>query len=51
IEFNADDLPTVTLDSGGPLSIDVNAALAYAAQERLLAIGREHPQHPLNLAL
>ena len=49
IEFNAHDLPTVTLDAGGPLSIDVNAALAYAARERLLAIGREHPQHPLNL--
>jgi predicted polyphosphate/ATP-dependent NAD kinase len=50
IEFNANDRPTVTLDAGGPLSIDVNATLAYAAQQRLLAIGREHPQHPLNLA-
>ena len=49
IEFNAHDRPTVTLDAGGPLSIDVNAVLTYAAQQRLLAIGREHPQHPLNL--
>ncbi len=49
IEFNTQDRPTVTLDAGGPLSIDVNAVLAYAAQHRLLAIGREHPQHPLNL--
>ena len=49
IEFNAHDRPTVTLDAGGPLSIDVQAALAYVAQERLLAIGREHPQHPVNL--
>lgn len=49
IEFNAHDRPTVTLDAGGPLSIDVNATLAHAAQQRLLAIGREHPQHPLNL--
>ncbi|MBJ2346473.1 MULTISPECIES: ATP-NAD kinase family protein [Pseudomonas] len=49
IEFNAHDRLTVTLDAGGPLSIDVNAVLTYAAQQRLLAIGREHPQHPLNL--
>ncbi|CAI8797724.1 ATP-NAD kinase family protein [Pseudomonas sp. NPDC087626] len=49
IEFNVHDRPTVTLDAGGPLSIDVHAALAYVAQERLLAIGREHPQHPVNL--
>ena len=50
IEFNANDRPTVTLDACGPLSIDVNAALAYAAQHRLLSIGREHPQHPVNLS-
>ncbi|MDU9029466.1 ATP-NAD kinase family protein [Pseudomonas mediterranea] len=49
IEFNPQDRPTVTLDAGGPLSIDVDAVLAYAAQQRLLGIGREHPQHPLNL--
>jgi len=47
IEFNAHDRPTVTLDACGPLSIDVPAALAHAAQQRLLAIGREHPLHPL----
>jgi hypothetical protein len=41
--------PRSRLDAGGPLSIDVNATLAHAAQQRLLAIGREHPQHPLNL--
>lgn len=49
IEFNPQDRPTVTLDAGGPLSIDVDAVLAYVAQQRLLGIGREHPQHPLNL--
>ena len=49
IEFNVHDRPTVTLDAGGPLSIDVEATLACAAQQRLLAIGREHPQHPMNL--
>ncbi|EPL04118.1 putative acetoin catabolism protein [Pseudomonas sp. CF161] len=49
IEFNLHDRPTVTLDGGGPLSIDVQAALAFTAQERLLAIGRAHPQHPVNL--
>ena len=49
IEFNAHDRPTVTLDAGGPLSIDVPAVLACAAQQRLLAIDRSHPLHPLNL--
>ncbi|MCK9800288.1 NAD(+)/NADH kinase [Pseudomonas sp. MAFF 302030] len=49
IEFNAHDRPTVTLDAGGPLSIDVNAVLAHAAQQRLLAIDRHHRQHPVNL--
>ena len=49
IEFNVHDRPTVTLDAGGPLSIDVEATLACAAQQRLLAVGREHPQHPMNL--
>jgi len=49
IEFNRHDRPTVTLDAGGPMTIDVEAVLAYAAQQRLLAIGREHPQHPLNV--
>lgn len=50
IEFAAGDQPTVTLDSHGPLSIDVEATLAYAARHRLLSIGREHPQHPVNLS-
>jgi len=50
IAFAAGDRPTVTLDSHGPLSIDVEAALAYAARHRLLSIGREHPQHPVNLS-
>ncbi len=49
IEFNVHDRPTVTLDHAGPLSIDVDAVLAYAARERLLAIGREHPLHPMNV--
>lgn len=49
IEFSAHDHPTVTLDPYGPISIDVEAVLAYAARHRLLAIGREHPQHPANL--
>ncbi|WP_455924808.1 ATP-NAD kinase family protein [Pseudomonas putida] len=46
IEFNHHDRPTVTLDAGGPLSIDVAAVLAHAAQQRLLAIDRHHPLHP-----
>ena len=49
IEFNPHDRPTVTLDAGGPLSIDVNAVLAHAARQRLLAIDRDHRQHPVNL--
>ncbi|BBN54097.1 hypothetical protein TRE132_22220 [Pseudomonas chlororaphis subsp. aurantiaca] len=49
IEFNAHDRPTVTLDGGGPLSIDVNAVLDHAARQRLLAIDRQHRQHPVNL--
>jgi len=49
IEFSVHDQPTVTLDPYGPISIDVEAVLAYAAHHRLLAIGREHPQHPANL--
>lgn len=49
IEFNPHDRPTVTLDAGGPLSIDVNAVLAHAARQRLLAIDRHHRQHPVNL--
>ena len=48
IEFSEHDRPTVTLDAHGPLSIDVEAVLAYAARHRLLAVGREHPQHPAN---
>ncbi|MFF7707721.1 NAD(+)/NADH kinase [Pseudomonas sp. NPDC007930] len=38
IEFSDHDHPQVTLDRHGPLSIDVEAALAYAARERLLAM-------------
>lgn len=48
IEFCEHDRPTVTLDAHGPLSIEVEAVLAYAARHRLLAVGREHPQHPAN---
>lgn len=48
IEFSEQDRPTITLDGHGPLSIDVEAVLAYAARHRLLAVGREHPQHPAN---
>jgi predicted polyphosphate/ATP-dependent NAD kinase len=48
IEFNPHDRPTVTLDGDGPLTIDVETVLAYAAQQHLLAIDREHPLHPLN---
>ncbi|NBA95098.1 ATP-NAD kinase family protein [Pseudomonas sp. R5(2019)] len=50
IEFSANERPTITLDPNGPLSIDVEAVLAYAARHRLLAVGREHPQHPANLS-
>lgn len=48
IEFGPADRPTVTLDAYGPLSIDVEAVLAYAARHRLLCVGRDHPQHPVN---
>ncbi|MCE6983298.1 ATP-NAD kinase, partial [Pseudomonas frederiksbergensis] len=48
IEFSERDQPSICLDAFGPLSIDVEAVLAYAAHHRLLAVGREHPQHPAN---
>lgn len=56
IEFAAADRPSITLELDGPLSIDVEAALAYAARHRLLAVpgkpvnhpGEQHDVHPLD---
>ncbi|OPG74899.1 ATP-NAD kinase, partial [Pseudomonas ogarae] len=49
IEGKGRDRHRVTLEAGGPMSIDVNAVLADAAQQRLGASGRGQPQHPLDL--
>lgn len=46
IEFAAADRPSITLELDGPLSIDVEAALAFAACHRLLAIPGKPVNHP-----
>ncbi|UUQ64428.1 NAD(+)/NADH kinase [Pseudomonas fuscovaginae UPB0736] len=46
IEFAASDRPTITLELDGPLSIDVEAALAFAAHHRLLAVPGKSVNHP-----
>lgn len=46
IAFAEQDTPTITLDHQGPLTIDVEAVLAYAARHHLLAVPRDHRQHP-----
>ncbi|SDI15247.1 ATP-NAD kinase family protein [Pseudomonas panipatensis] len=46
IEFGAADRPSITLELDGPLSIDVEAALAYAARHRLLAVPGKPVNHP-----
>lgn len=42
IEFTEHDTPTVTLDANGPLTVDVEAVLAYAARHHLLAVPKDH---------
>lgn len=42
IEFTEHDTPTVTLDASGPLTVDVEAVLAYAARHHLLAVPKDH---------
>lgn len=42
IEFAEHDTPTVTLDANGPLTVDVEAVLAYAARHHLLAVPKDH---------
>lgn len=46
IEFAACDTPTITLDTCGPLTVDVEAVLAHAARHHLLAVPRGHRLHP-----
>lgn len=46
IEFAAADRPSITLELDGPLSIDVEAALAFAACHRLLAVPGKPVNHP-----
>lgn len=49
IEFAEHDTPTITLDLQGPLTVDVEAVLAHAAQHHLLAVSRGHRLHPATL--
>ncbi|KAF1072286.1 MAG: hypothetical protein GAK45_00266 [Pseudomonas citronellolis] len=46
IEFARHDRPSITLELDGPLSIDVEAALAFAAHHRLLAVPGKPVNHP-----
>ncbi|KPA94678.1 hypothetical protein PF70_05331, partial [Pseudomonas asplenii] len=46
IEFVAADRPSITLELDGPLSIDVEAALAFAAHHHLLAVAGKPVNHP-----